>query len=151
MYNGFEQRARQDSQKLKNDTACRLPATSAQCNIGTEKKPQNCTLLNSDVDQYSQGYVQIKEASRAAPKDNILQPYRSYDNFRSSNIETDDVGYNLYVFDKRYQQNFTASQLVKVEFKLDGVVPNHINGYVLVLTSNLVSISSDGQRQFDLN
>ena len=34
---GFQQRSRQDSQNLNNDTFCRLPVTSAQCIIGTEK------------------------------------------------------------------------------------------------------------------
>ena len=32
---GFQQRDRQDSQKLNNDTFCRLPVTSCQCVIGT--------------------------------------------------------------------------------------------------------------------
>ena len=34
---GFQQQDRQDSQKLNNDTFCRLPIVSAQCIIGTEK------------------------------------------------------------------------------------------------------------------
>ena len=50
----------------------------------------------------------------------------------------------------RYQQNFTASQPIKVEFKCDGVVPIDISGYALVLKNKLVAISSDGQRLFDL-
>ena len=50
----------------------------------------------------------------------------------------------------RYQQNFTAPQPIKVEFKFDVVVPNDNNVYALVLTKKLVSISSDVQRQFDL-
>ena len=50
----------------------------------------------------------------------------------------------------RHQQNFTASQPIKLEFKFDGVVPNDRNGYSLVLTNKLVSVSSDGQLHFDL-
>ena len=57
-----------------------------------------------------------------------------------------DIGYNLYVLDIRHQENFTASQPIKVKFKFDGVVPNVINGYALVLTNKLLGISSDGQR-----
>ena len=83
-------------------------------------------------------------------KDNILQPYIFEVDFRSSNVRADDVGYNLYVFDITYQKNFTASQPIKVEFIIDGVVPNDVNGYALVLTSKSVFISSDGQRHFDL-
>ena len=107
-------------------------------------------MLNFNDDDYSQGYAQIKEASRALMKDGILQPYISDDDFRSSSFAANDVGYNLYVVDIRHQQNFTDSQPIKVEFKFDGVVPNDINGYALVLTNNLSSISSDGQRHFDL-
>ena len=83
-------------------------------------------------------------------KDDILQPYKSDDNFRTSNAAANDVGYNLYVFDIRYQKNFTNSQPIKVEFKFDGVFPNDINGYALLLANKLFSISSDGQRHFDL-
>ena len=38
----------------------------------------------------------------------------------------------------------------KIEFKLDGVFPTNINGFALMLTNRLVSVSSDGQRHFDL-
>ena len=149
---GFQQQDRQDNQNLNNDTFCRLPVVSAQCIIGTEKYPDTGILLNYDDDDYSQGYHQIKEAFRALTKDDILQPYISddNDNFRTSNVAANDIGYNLYVFDIRYQKDFTNSQPIKVEFKFDGVVPNDINGYALVLTNKLISISSDGQRMFDL-
>ena len=65
-------------------------------------------------------------------------------------MKANDVGYNFYVFDIRYHQSFTASQTKKLEYKYDGVVPNEINGYALVLTITLLPVSSDGQRQFDL-
>ena len=72
------------------------------------------------------------------------------EDFRTSNFRAADVCYNLYVFDIRYQKNYTASQPIKVEFNFDEVVPNNVNGYALVLTNKLFSISSDGQRHFDL-
>ena len=149
---GFQLQDRQDSQNLNIDTFFRLPVVSAQCVIGTEKYPDAGILLNYDDDVYSQGYQyhQIKEAFKALTKDDILQPYISEEDFRSSNVAANDVGYNLNVFDKRYQKNYTASQPIKVEFKLYGVVPNNVNGYALVLTNKPVSISSDGQRHFDL-
>ena len=50
---GFQQRDRQDSQTLNNDTFCRLPVVSAQCIIGTEKYPDAGILLNYDDDDYS--------------------------------------------------------------------------------------------------
>ena len=72
----FQQQNRQDSQNLNNDTFCRLPVISAQCNIGTEKNPDSSILFNYDDDDYTRGYHQIKEAFRALTKDNILQPYK---------------------------------------------------------------------------
>ena len=62
---GFQQRDNQDSQNWKNDVFCRLPVTSCQCIIGTEKYPDGGILLNYDDDDYSQVYGQTKEAFRA--------------------------------------------------------------------------------------
>ena len=147
---GFQQQDRQDSQNLNNDTFCRLPVVSAHCVIGTEKYPDAGIILKNTDDDYSQGYHQIKEAFKALTKYDKLQPYISEEDFRSSNAAANDVGNNLYIFDIRYQKNYTASQPIKVEFKFVGLVPNIVNGYALVLTNKLVSISSDGQRHLDL-
>ena len=147
---GFQQQDRQDSQNLNNGTFRRLPVVSAQCIIGMEKYPDAGILLNYDDYDYSQGYHKIKKAFKALTKDDILQPFISEADFRRSNVAAKDIGYNLYVFDIRYQKTFTNSQPTKVEFNFEGVVPNDINGYALVLTNKLVSISSDGQRHFDL-
>ena len=143
---GFQQSDREHDQNLNNDTSCRLPVTSAQCIIGTERYPDSAILLNYDDDDYSQGYGQIKEAFRALTKDNILQPYISEHDFRSSN-DDDTVGYFLYVFDIRYPKNFTTSQPIKVELNISKNVPA---GYALVLTNKLLSMSSDRQLHFDL-
>ena len=86
---------------------------------------------------------------KALTKDNILQPFISDHDFRSFN-NGDNIGYNLYVFDIRYQKNFESAQPIQVEFKFDGVVDAGIYGYALVLTNKRVSISSDGNRHFDL-
>ena len=82
-------------------------------------------------------------------KDDILKPYITEDNFRSSN-EVNKIGYNLYAFDIRYQKNFENAQPVKAEFKFSEDIPAGIYGYALVLTKRLASITSDGQRMFDL-
>ena len=50
----------------------------------------------------------------------------------------------------RYQKNFENAQPVKVEFKFSENIPAGIYGYGLVLTNRLASITSDGQRVFDL-
>ena len=112
-----------------------------------KKNPDSGILLNYEDDDYSQGYHQIKEDFIPLTKDDILRPYISADDFRSSNVRADDVGYNLYVFD--ISEKFTASQPIKVKIKFDGVVPNDIKGYALVLTNKIISLGSDEQRHFD--
>ena len=146
----FQQNDRQNDQNLYNDTFYRPLVTSAQCIIGTEKYPDSGILLNYNDDTYSQGYGQVKEAFKALTKDNLLQQYISEHDFRSSN-DDNDIGYDIYAFDIRYQKDFESSQPIKVESKFDGVVPAGIYGYAFVLTNRLISISSDGQRMFDLS
>ena len=106
-------------------------------------------MLNYNDDDYSQGYSQIKEAFSALARDDILKPNISDHDLRSSN-DGNNIVYNLYVFDIRYQKIFESSQPRKFEFKFDGFIPKGIYGYVLNLTNKLISISSDGQRHFDL-
>ena len=145
----FQQKDRQHDQNLNNDTFVRLPVISAQVVIGTERHPDSGILLNYDDDDYSQGYGQIKEAFKALTKDDILKPYVTEEDFRSSN-EGNNIGYNIYAFDIRYQKNFENAQPVKVEFKFPENISAGIYGYSLVLTNRLASITSDGQRMFDL-
>ena len=115
-----------------------------------KKFPDAGILLKCDDNKYTHGYSQNKQAFGALTKYDTLKPYISDQVFRSSNVRVDDVGYDLYVFDIQYQQNFSASQPIKVEFKVDGVVPKDINEYALVLTNNMVSVRGDGRRYFDL-
>ena len=125
--------------------------TSAQCIFGTEKHPDAGISLNYDDYEDSQCYGQIrKKFSRASTKGGILKPFITDDDFRSTNVSVVTIGYNLYIFDIRYQQNFTASELIKVEFIFEGVFRNDLSGYVLVSTNILVSLSSDGQRYLEL-
>ena len=147
---GFQQSDRQLDQNLNNDTFYRPPVTSAQCNIETEKYPDSAILINYNDDDYSQGYGLIKQAFKDLTKDDILEPYISDNDFRLSN-DGNNIGYNLYVFDIRYQKIFESAQPIKVEFKFDGVVPAGLFGYALVLTKRLISISSNGQRHFDIS
>ena len=127
----FQQNDRQHNQNLNNDIFVRLPVISAQVVIGTERYPDSAILLNYEVDDYSQGYGQINEAFRALTKDDILKPYISEDDFRSSN-EGNNIGYNIYAFDIRYQKNFENAQPVKVEFKFSENINAGIYGYALV-------------------
>ena len=96
-----------------------------------QKFPDSAISLNYDDDDYSQAYTQIKEAFRALTKDDTLQPYIS-DNDLCSSIDGDNIGYDLYVFDIRYQKNQESALPIKVEFKFNGVVPAGVYGYALV-------------------
>ena len=128
----FQQNDRQHDQNSNNDTFVRFPVISAQIVIGTERYPDSGILLNYDDDDYSQEYGQIKEAFKALAKDDILKPYITEHDFRSSN-EGNIIGYNIYAFDIRYQKNFENAQPVKVEFKFSEITPAGIYGYGLVL------------------
>ena len=146
----FQQNDRQHDQNLNNDTFVRLPVISAQVVIGTERYPDSGILSKYDDDDYSQGYGQIKEAVKALTKDDILKPYITEDDFRSSN-EGKKICYNIYAFDIRYQKNFENAQPFKVDFKFSEKIPAGIYRYALVLTNKLSCITSDGQRMFDLS
>ena len=80
---------------MNNDSFCRLHVSSAQCIIGTEKFPDGGIFSNYDDDDYSQIYSQTKDALKALKRDDILQPYISDDDFRSSNAGIVELGYNL--------------------------------------------------------
>ena len=114
-----------------------------------KKYTNSVILLYYNDDDYSQGYGQFKEAYTALTKDDILQPYITDNDFRSSN-DDNGVRYNLYVFDMRHQKNLANAQPIKVEFKLPGNIPAGSYGYALLLTNKLVSISSDEQPHFNL-
>ena len=122
---------RQNDQNLNNDAFVRLPVIPAPVVVGTERYPDTDISLNYNDDDYSQGYGQIKEAFKALFKNNILQPYITENDFRSSN-KGDNIGYIIHCFDIRYQKNSESGQSVKVEFKFDAVIPAGISGYALV-------------------
>ena len=145
---GFQQSDRQYDQNLYNDPFYRPLVTSAQCIIGTEIYPDSAVLINCNDDDYDQGYGLMKQAFKDLTKDDILQPYISDNDFRSSN-DGKNIYYNLYVFDIRYQKTLESAQPIRVEFKYDGVVPAGKYGYGVTITNRLISISSDGQRLFE--
>ena len=52
----------------------------------------------------------------------------------------------------RHHQDYISAQPIKVRFDFRPAVPaaTFLIGYALLSTNNIVSVSSDGQRQFDL-
>ena len=90
---------------------------------------------------------------RHLSRDKILQPYITQKHFITTNDYPDgNPGYNLYDFDIRHHQHYSSAQPIKVRFDSRPAFPAALNliGYALLLTNNLVSVSGDSQRQFDL-
>ena len=58
--------------------------------------------------------IQNQEDFRALTKNDILQPNIPEYVFRSLKVRANVIIYNLYCFDIGYQQNFKASQPIKV-------------------------------------
>ena len=48
------------------------------------------------------------------------------------------------------RKNLEAAHRIRIEFKFFDDIPAGIYGYALVLTNELLSVSSNGQRNFDL-
>ena len=112
---GFHQSERLNSQLLHKDSSKRPSVKFAQCIIGTERYPDAGINLNYAEDKNSQGYGRIVSCFTHLTKDDILQPYISQEDFITNNVNsagdtTDDIGYKLFLFDIRYQKNFSCAQ-----------------------------------------
>ena len=75
-----------------------MPIVGAQCIVGNEKYPDVGLLINYNDDDYRQGYHQIKQGFKALTHDDLLQPYISGKNFRSSN-DGDNIAYDIHAFE----------------------------------------------------
>ena len=140
---GFQARNKIDSQTHDNATFDKLPISKAVCKIGSEKYPDDGIECDYDRDKYDQAYTEIENFYNLKSETNLLNPFIDLHKFRTK--------YNFYVFDLSKQKDNIASQPNRLEFKFNAAidVADYI-AYALVLTPKLTSISSDGQRHFDL-
>ena len=141
---------------MNNNTSYGLPLTSAQCKIGAKRYPDAAILIYLKDDIYSQRHGQNKETFRVLTKNDMLKPYISDHEVRSTSVinageDDNTVRYNLYDFGRRFLKNLEGAQPIKVEFEFSEDAPAGIYGYALVVANKLVNMSSDGLRQFDLN
>ena len=113
------------------------------CKIGSEKYPDDGIECDYDRDKYVQTYSEIENFYQLKSQTNLLNPFFDIHKFRTN--------CNFYVFDLSKQKDNIASQPIRLEFKFNAAidVADYI-AYALVLTPKLISISSDGQRHFDL-
>ena len=140
---GFQARNKIDSQVHDNAVFDRLPISNAVCKIGSEKYPDDGIECDYDRDKYDQAYSEIENFYHLNSETNLLNSFIDLNKFRTN--------YNFYVFDLSKQRDIIASQPIRLEFKFNAAidVADYI-AYALVLTPKLISISSDGQRHFDL-
>ena len=147
------QRNQFNQEHQNKDIICRPSVVNEQCIVGNENFPDTGINCNYAIDKYSRAYGETVSCFRHLAKDNILHRHVTQKDFISSNNNPEgNPGYNLYVFDIRHHQDFSSAQPIKVRFNFGPAVPAATNliGYALLLTSKLVLLSSDGQRQFDL-
>ena len=140
---GFQARNKIDSQTHDNAIFDRLPVSDAVCKIGSEKYPDDGIECDYDRDKYDQAYSEIENFYLLKSETNLLNPFIDLHKFRTN--------YNFYVFDLSKQKDNFASQPIRLEFKFNAAidVADYI-AYAVVLTPKLISITSDGQRHFDL-
>ena len=139
----FQARNKIDSQTHDNAVFDRLPVSNAVCKIGSEKYPDDGIECDYERDKYDQAYSEIENFYLLKSETNLLNPFIDLHKFRTN--------YNFYVFDLSKQKDPIGSQPIRLEFKFNAAinVADYI-AYALVLTPKLISISSDGQRHFDL-
>ena len=140
---GFQASSKIDSQIHNNATFDKLPISNAVCKIGSEKYPDDGIECDYDRDKYDQAHSEIENFYLLKSETNLLNPFVDLHKFRTD--------YNFYVFDLSKQKDHIASQPIRLEFKFNAAidVADYI-AFALVLTPKLISISSDGQRHFDL-
>ena len=150
---GLMQRDQFNRQHQNIDTFCRPSVVDAQCIIGSENFSDAGRSCNYAIDKWSQAYGKIVSCFRHLAKDIIVQPYFTQKDFITSNNYPDGKpGYNLSVFDFHHHQYYSSAQPIKVKFEFRPAAPaaKNLIGYALLLTNKKISISSDGQNQFEL-
>ena len=150
---GFMQRDEFNQQHQDNDTFYRPSVVNAQCTVGREKFLGAGIICNFAMAEYSQTYGEIVSCFRHSAKNIILQLYITQKAFlTSNNYPGGNPGYNVYVSDNHHHQDFSSAQNIRVRFDFRPVVPaaTNLTGYAVLLTNKLVSVSSDGQKQFNL-
>ena len=140
---GLQARNIIDSQTHDNATFDRLSVSNAVCKIVSEKYPDDGIECDYDRDKHDQAYSEIENFYHLISETNLLNRFIDLHKFRRN--------YNFYVFDLSKQKDQIASQPISLEFKFNAAfgAADYI-AYALVLTSKRISISSDGQRHFDL-
>ena len=142
---GFQSAARAGpNQEQNNAIFDRLDVIEASCNVGTVRYLEHEYQIYFERNKYNEPYNEI----RRFYKDYIKgegSPYITFKDFKSL--------YNLWVFDLRARKDNPSAQPIQGNFKFRAgydAVANNYQATALVLTQKIISVSSDGARQFDI-
>ena len=108
------------------------------------KYPDNEFQVDFNRNKYNEPYNEIRRFYKDYIKGEGA-PYITFKDFKEL--------YNLWVFDLRAQKENPSAQPIRVNFKFRAGFDHTANNYqavALVLTQKIISVSSDGQRQFDI-
>ena len=139
---GFMANQMFENQIHDNSEFDQLPINFCVCKMGSENFPENGITCNYSRDNYCEAYYEIENFFKNYTETNLLKPLIDLKMFKSK--------YNFYVFDLRKQKEKIAAQPIWLNFKFDAAVADDYAAFALDLSDQLVSVSSDGQRQFDL-
>ena len=105
------------------------------------------------VDEYSQAYWKTALCFRHLAKHNILETYITQKGFVTSYKypQNDRPCYKIYVSDIRHPQIINSAQLIKGKFVFRPALEAARNstGNAFRKTKKILTIGSDGHRQFD--
>ena len=142
---GFQSQARTGPNQRQNNVIFdTLDVIEASCKLGSVRYPEHEYQVDFTRNKYNEPYNEI----RRFYKDYIKgegSPYISFKDFKEL--------YNIWVFDLRDQKYNPSSQPFSIEFKFMvgyDAVTNNYQATALVLSQKIISVSSDGQRQFDI-
>ena len=142
---GFQSAARTGPDQTQNNAIFERPdVIEASCNVGSVKDPDNEFQKDFNRNKNNEPYNEIRQFYKDYIKGEG-SPYITFKEFKEL--------YNLYVFDLRAQKHIPAAQLIGVNFKYRAAydaVANNYQAVALVLTQKMISVSSDGQRMFDV-
>ena len=151
---GFKRRDQIYQQRQNKNTFCHTIVTNAQRYISTERNPNVGTYCDFAQKQFFPAYVEIISYFRHLTKDNTLETYFTRKDFNTSNeyLKYYRTGCNLYVLHIRNHQDFATPKPVKLKFDLSTAVAAAVglSWYALLLTNQVISKNSNGQRQSDL-
>ena len=142
---GFQTADRSGPDQTQNNAIFdRLDIIEASCNIGSVRYPEHEYQVDFNRNKYNEPYNEIHRFYKDYIKGEG-SPYITYKDFKEL--------YNLWVFDLRAQKDNPSAQPISVRFKFRAgydAVANNYQATALVLTQKIISVSSDGYRQFDV-